>query len=483
MNLLKETQLNSNYQYQPTSSTINNVTDSQKNQSITETPYFKGTNNLNAPIFTEDSSVSFPTYLSSVESITIPKTVKRTIKRLPKSVLNKIDSNKTIAVEKCMDFVSNFTGTVFYENEDDQWLNLNSEYLNEKYKKGNDNTYIYTSIIDALTYTTNSTYPIIEVKKGQYGNETYKSGAYSKAYRLNQCFQTINFETYTLTCEDLIEKRRKQHLKKLSEAIENKIAYNLLRIYPTLEIPSIEKISIEADRLIEDNYHSKKGKALCKLNKRKKEKIKDFKNKTFVEENIKQYLYLTQKGYLMPYIGNYKSGGRVVDSFNLMPSWIREFVKINGEEIVEVDFKALHPNLAMQIYKGSTKYITHQNVANALGISLQEVKTEHLSFFNRRIQGMKRSPLYEYYNQHEPQLLKNIINDKRGSDFSHKITSMKMFELEVQIMTEVISRLNNQGIYVLYIYDALGCKKSEAEIVQKTMNEVILEFGVFTVAG
>jgi hypothetical protein len=60
---------------------------------------------------------------------------------------------------------------------------------------------------------------------------------------------------------------------------------------------------------------------------------------------------------------------------------------------------------------------------------------------------------------------------------------MKMFALEVQIMTEIISRLNKIGIYVIYVYDALCCKKSDSNKVQKIMNEVVLEFGVHTTAS
>jgi division protein CdvB (Snf7/Vps24/ESCRT-III family) len=59
---------------------------------------------------------------------------------------------------------------------------------------------------------------------------------------------------------------------------------------------------------------------------------------------------------------------------------------------------------------------------------------------------------------------------------------MKMFAKEVEIMTECIRRLNEIGIYVGYVYDALFCKESEREIVQKIMNEVAVELGVNTIA-
>ncbi|AWM13900.1 hypothetical protein DI487_08515 [Flavobacterium sediminis] len=466
---------------QPTN-TINNVTYGIEGEDCLKKPLFTEVTGHKFEDYYQSFNDTFPTYLSNCESITIPKKVKRAVSGLPKGVLNKIDKDKNVAIEKCLDFVSNFTGSIFYEEEEDKWRNLSSKYLDETYRKGKNNTYIYRYIIKALQYSTISTYPIIEIKKNEYGNESYLSNEFSKSYKLNSYFDTDSLVSYSLKNEDLISKKRKKHLERLSQTIQNPIGKNLLEVYKNIELPTNKQIEIKASTLIKDDFETKKGKLLTRLNNRKRENIKDFKNKSFVEDNIKQFNYLTKNGFFMPSIGDLKSGGRVVDSFTLMSSWIRELVIIDGEKIVEVDFKALHPNLAMKIYNGSTKFIKHQDLANTLGITLQEVKREHVSFFNRRISGMKRSPLYDYYNQYESELLKNIIADKKGSKYRHKVTSMKLFQLEVQIMTEVIQRLNKQEIYVLYIYDALGCKESEVDIVKKTMNEVILEFGVSTVA-
>ena len=65
------------------------------------------------------------------------------------------------------------------------------------------------------------------------------------------------------------------------------------------------------------------------------------------------------------------------------------------------------------------------------------------------------SPLFGYYSKHEPDMLQQIYNDKK--EHGYKITSKKMFKLEVEIMTEVIKYLNSVGVYVLYVYDALLC--------------------------
>lgn len=463
-----------------TSSTINYVTGDLENDNLIEKPYFIGDYSCKTTLFESCLDDTFPTYLTNCETIAIPKRVKRNLERLPKSVLNKIDSDKSVAIEKCLDFVSNLTGTIFYEKEEDKWKNLHSTYLDQKYKKGNDNTRIYKRVIEALTYSTDSTQPIIKVKKNEYGVESYMTNEYCKSYRLNETFCVNKIDYYILKNNDFKQKVRKNQLEKLTKAINNKIGNNLLNVYKSIELPSLDEIKKEGEKLVNNGYVTKKGKRLVKLNKRKKEKIIDYKNLSFLEDNISRFKYLTQNGLITPSISS-KAGGRVTDSFNLMPSYIRNLVKIDGEIIVELDFKALHPNLAIKIYGGKTKYITHQNIANFLNEDIKKVKIEHLSFFNKHPNDMKKSVLYQYYKENESEMLENILNDKLTNRY--KITSMRLFDLEVQIMTQIISELNKKGIYVLYVYDALLCKKSQTDVVLETMNRVILDNGVYTIAS
>lgn len=176
--------------------------------------------------------------------------------------------------------------------------------------------------------------------------------------------------------------------------------------------------------------------------------------------------------------GDKRSGGRVVDSFTLMPSWIREQITIDGKKLVECDYTALHPNIAVKLYGGKQTHVTHQKVAEMTSIDVKEVKVEHLAFFNKTWKGMKKSPLYSYYSQHAPKMLENICKDKKESGY--KVTSRRMFEAEVAIMTDVIKHLNQKGIEVLYVYDALLCKEKDKPVVIETMNRIILEHSVKT---
>jgi len=91
---------------------------------------------------------------------------------------------------------------------------------------------------------------------------------------------------------------------------------------------------------------------------------------------------------------------------------------------------------------------------------------------------MKTSPLYKYYSKHEPLMLERIRKDKSAKGY--KVTSRRMFEAEVNIMTDVIVNLNAKGIQVLYVYDALVCEEKDKPVVIGAMTRIILEHGVKT---
>jgi hypothetical protein len=430
---------------------------------------------------TGENHTGFPLFFqSNIATIFIPKKVKTHLERfVPNQYLKNIDRDKNIAIEKCLAFVSNLSSTYY---ADDRWKSLSSTYLHEQTKKGNDNTVIYTHIIKALKYQTNTTDAVIMVKKNEYGYESYQKGVACKEYGFTDAYFKGDLVEYVIKDKGILQKRNRFFYSQLKKAYDNPIANNLIGLYPKIELPSHAEIRLEAKRLTKVNYRTKKGKILTFLNKHPKSYYKDASARSFVEQDIKLFDYLTKRGFMIPIIGTDKSGGRVVDSFTLMPSWIRRLVKIDGKSIVEVDYSALHPNIAMSIYGGTKRYLTHLQVAENSNIDLSNVKIAHLSYFNERVQGMKRSPLYSYYSESETAMNEAIIKEKQMSLKGHRITSMRMFAKEVKIMTECIKQLNSKGIYVGYVYDSLFCKESDAKLVAEIMNTVVLKFNVFTTA-
>lgn len=412
-----------------------------------------------------ESALRFP----NVNSILIPKKSEYNLRKyISKDLLKAVDSDIDIAVEKCLAFLSNLASTYY---TDSKWKPLNAMLLHQQSKNSDNNTFIYKKIIDVLT-TGTSTGAFLEVDK------SYQVGVESKKFRLTDTYLKAGLTEYIIKDAGIIRTRNKMYYQQFSQALTHPICNNLIRMYSKIDLPTSEELLAIGRQLVKEGRTTKKGKILTVRNKHKDHYWLDVKNRSFVEDNIELFEFLTGRGFMIPSAGDMSSGGRVVDSFTLMPSWIREQITIDGKKLTECDYIALHPNIAITLYDGSLAYLTHESVAELTGIDLKDVKIEHLSFFNKKWDDMRRSQLFDYYSTNEPDMLARIYHDK--NEHGHKITSQKMFTVEVDIMSAVIRDLNAKGVYVLYVYDALMCEEKDRELVAQTMNRIILEHGVKT---
>jgi hypothetical protein len=420
--------------------------------------------------FEAESYSKFPLFFESTDKLYVPNKIELWLSKFaPKSKLRDIHKDEQTAIELCLIFIANLSGA-FYEVNSQGWKRLKKVYLQEQVSDRIDNTYL--KIINLFEEGTKKYGPIIE------RTTSYTPGQESKRYRLTEQYRNKGVKTYQLTQTYTKNLRRKIYFKILNQAIDNTIANNLIKLYSFIDLPTIEEILDVGKLLVKSKYQTKKGKTLTLRNKHSNDYWNDFDKRSFVEDDIELFIRLTQNGYLIPMVGDAKSGGRVVDSFVLMPSWIRNLIKINGKSIQEADFSALHPNIAMTIYGGTAKYITHQQVSEETNISLKEVKIEHLSFFNKPWTSLYHSPLFNYYKDTQPDMMSNMYHDKTTNGY--KITSRKMSGLEVKIMTQVIKQLNSEGIIVGYVYDALFSEPKHHNRIAEVMNQTILTFNVYT---
>ncbi len=349
-----------------------------------------------------------------VNSILVPKKAHTNLsKYVPKALLREVDPNKDIAVEKCLLVLSNLASTYYTE---DPWKPLSSVILHEQ-TKNTSNTYIYTKIIEVLT-TGTKTGAFIEV------GDSYKIGVQSKKYRLTEQYLKTGLTEYLIKDSGIIATRNRLFYLQLTSAMNNPICANLVRMYPKIELPTSAELLAIGKKLVKEGRNTKKGKLLTMRNKHKNDYWNDWQKRSFVEDNIKLFEFLTGRGFMIPSAGDTASGGRVVDSFTLMPAWIREQITIEGKKLTECDYTALHPNIAIKLYGGKESYITHQKVAEKAAIDVKAVKVEHLAFFNKKWVGMKKSPLYKYYSTHEPLMLERIRKDKAANGY--KVTSHKI---------------------------------------------------------
>jgi hypothetical protein len=408
--------------------------------------------------------------------IFVPKKAEHELRNhCDKVLLRAVDDDMNVAIEKCLIFLSELNTNLYNGNK---WKLLYSHFLHDKIKNGKDNTYVYTKVIKVLLKGTPQMGAMIEIQKNKQGGDLYYSGVGgSRRFKLASRFTKCGLTPYTLTHKVSIQQIQEHKCKRLLEVVNNPIGRNLLHLYPHIQLPTEQEIRKEADRLLSVNYITKKGKRL-RAGKKTGSRYIYHDTCSFVEDNIELYKSLTEGGFMVPVVTGENAGGRVVDSFTLMPSWIRNLIKIDGESIEELDYTALHPNIAISIYDGDSKFITHEKIQEVLGISKSEIKREHLSFFNKEWDDIVRSPLFFYYKSQEPIMMENIYRDKQEN--GHKSTSRKLFAKEVEIISKSIEFLNEEGIYVGYVYDALFCLPKHRDRVKRVMDYYAQEAGVCT---
>lgn len=378
------------------------------------------------------------------------------IKSLKIIELRKIHNDKKISIELLLLFLSQFTGTIFkYNNKD--YIQLYSIFLKKNY-----GDVLYPKILKVLLDN-----QIILLNKNYDVSN-------SKQYKLNNKYlKTTSYKSYILKEKRVIALKQNIITKKLERAESNIISRLTLIMYGLVSLPNEKELLRIGTNLVKEKQ-TKKG---LRYRKRgKKSRALDKPNSIYIEDNIHLYKFLTQPSMFIPENSD-DAGGRVTHSLNLCPSWIRKEVLIKLENIVELDFSALHPNIASSLY-GQGRCLNHELIANELNITKAEIKIEHLSFFNKEIKDMKKSILWDFYKRYEPEMLNNIITEKHNNGY--KTTTNLLFGLETQIMERVMIKLQKVHIYPIYVYDALYVSKSDARYVQIIMNDVVKEMNIPT---
>lgn len=311
--------------------------------------------------------------------------------------------------------------------------------------------------------------------------KSYKVDEFSTAYMLDNSMIYKPFVRYTILSKSLQKDQIMLSADQIRIIENNPIAMSVVKTSSNITLPTESELLEHAKNLISTGW-SNKGKTLAFIkDKRRNDKriqklidsgiSKDELPKYYyVENGLKLFKSLTENGFMLPKVGNFKSGGRVTTSFTLMPKWIRIRLLINNSKIVGVDYSALHPNIASTLW-GTSVSISHQVIADSLGIPTPTAKLEHLKFFNTSTTGMEKMAIYKYYEENQPVLLENV---KKTKVKTYKKTSALMFKAEVDLMTDVISRLKeiNLSDCIVYVYDEIMTTTDNAKIVKQVMEQV-----------
>lgn len=406
-------------------------------------------------------------------TIRIPSKLESAVQYIDDQTLELIHSDRSVAREVILYFCSFINS---FNNEHELGKPLYSKCLAKLLSP-----IAYKRVVDACLQGTPQKGPIVQ-------RANYQAGSHSYLYSFTSCYSKCPRVKYTFKTAILKRIYLRNNLKRIELLKDNPIIKNLLAVYPHVGMPS--KMTLKACGIAKSkdpNYRTKTGKKLIYRNgnpRSRYESRPDFESLSFLDDHLTIFDYITNPHWLIPSLQINGGGNRVTDTFTLMPSWMREYLTIHGESIAECDFKAFHPNIIMSLYGGKKTFLTHSAVADKIGgvSDLPKFKKSHLAFFNcpENIMVNAHGDLWDYYRREEPTMMDNLLSDKDNSD--HKITSKKLFEKEVEIMSAVIQKLNDQGIFVLYVYDALLCQERHVETVVKTMNETTIEHGVFTCA-
>jgi len=415
-----------------------------------------------------------PPFMRGADILHVPAKLESVLfHHIPDCRLRSIHPDLTVARELVMIIAANLSDTYFQEDRSDGWKALHSSILRRQVSNLNDR--MYRNILDLLIEGSRLKGAIIEE------DSRYVHGTRCRQYRLAPAYRNKGIKPYRLTSAWAVGLRKKSFLMKWRKLLASPIGKNMLDVYGMASILTTDQAMEYGKALAKRGYVNKKGKTLTI---RGKKKWTDASTRVFVEDQVELYRLLTEGGYMLPIVSSEAGGMRVVDSFTLMPSWIREMVQLQSQRTKEYDFAALHPNISSTIFGGTGERISHDAIAAFLDIPIAKAKKANLSFFNAPYAQMVNSPVWAYYHQREPKLLENLLQHRQESGKpakdEHKATSGAMLAKETELMIATIHALNVKGIFPIYIYDALQGKEQDGEIIRATMNATARMMGINT---
>lgn len=402
--------------------------------------------------------------------ILIPNKVEAKIKYFTKKDMLTIHKDIDTAKDLILLIISNLSDTFYISKNNyatdaqkEGFKILSSEIMRGQVDIVEKQTSPYKKIIDLLVK-----YNIIE--KGR----NYSKGRRSNEYRLTSTYFGKGVKGYRFKTDVVRNKHNRRLKSNLESILKCPIAKNELMNKPFMLFPTQEEAKVHLQTLVKSGKTNKRGKKIKTLGKHSR---KDFKDCVFVEDYLQILDYLEKLP--LPIIVGDNGGNRVITGFNFMPSVLRGLIKFNGSPLAEADYSCLHPNIIQFIYGGTNqKAIDHQEVADYLGITRQEAKIEHLSFFNKEWEQMMRSPLFKYYSDNEPQMMSNLYYEK--SKDGYKSTSKDCFYFETELMRDNVKDMLEEGINVLYCFDALYVHPDHLKTAERIMNKNAEEFALLT---
>ncbi len=422
------------------------------------------------------------------------------LKTIDKTEFVKIHKDKKVAIELIKWFVSMFPTS-----------HLINMYKDNKYKKYTREKSLY---YDYLILTFGKQYynkikmfcinhNIIEIVKN-YSIDCNLS----TVYQLTDYYFYSKDVRYTFKTKPVIKRYIAKELNKMRESLlstettEMYIQELKNRFSENIHIPTIEEVRAKLEDYAEKEKTDTKGRLVITLNKyyeiintksniTKEEKILNYAKRQGVEKVVVVEVLLdhfVRTIELLPVVSRH--GSRITTNVNLQTGLVREMITINKqEELVGLDFKALHINIAIGYFgtireQNKINGDVHTKFAEKCNITRAKSKLEGLSFLNRNIFDMRsRKEMFKCFEQEIPLTLKNITDFKYATLYNKNAMYKFLTYIEMKIMSKVLQLAKYQiddDIVILNVYDELIVPQKYKNEIKDIMNIVAQEYNVKT---
>jgi hypothetical protein len=215
-----------------------------------------------------------------------------------------------------------------------------------------------------------------------------------------------------------------------------------------------------------------------------------------------------------------KNGNRVVHMFSNAPKLFREFLKIDGEEVVEIDIVSSQPSFLFVMMKkwydfnnpnrnivnSSLMYLEKFNLMSAIGKDLYNYmafRTKGLKYLNDtnarkemkalffrlifgnpryKLEGKSRKDLIiDIFGLDMYEFLMDITNVEMGYKKKTSNLATLLQKEESLFMDKVIDKLMIEKLNFLPLYDSLIVKKCDAHRIRFLFNQVIKDENLATI--
>lgn len=362
---------------------------------------------------------------------------------------------------------------------------------------------------------------------------------YSTILHKQRAYKSIFKEDYIgnyISCSDLRDILGRHKYKKILEMLintgvitlldkKNSYGQQLYFIHEVKEINGVKKVttSRRVVRSIHNNKKrkyenlSKEAKQLLKNLQKTKIKISKEEYNKITETRFQEYVsscntiggHLTFEEYsqtmeyvwnliqrfnesetddeLLDFISEDNFGHRIHSLISLVPSILRKFIEIDGEETTEVDLKASQPTILAKVLKnsiGENDFTTAVTEKEDIYIDIQEklhlpnrssAKTAMFEMmFGSTIGNGQR--IFDTFFPQAGRVVRQIKSKKNIYNPSDKIYSYLAFLMQLterKIFGEIWNELVKQNIVYLTVHDSIICKKSELSKVITIMEQVL----------